>query len=276
MKIPTLNSFIGRILNLIQKPFLSPHLTRRVRGFPADSKFVLSPAWRGDLYFLLCGCPNSYKEDFSLIQSEGPYNGDIFDVGANIGSYSMYFYSALRKGASVVYSFEPIQELAKKLQRTALANSCGKFLRVESVAVSDRDGMADIFVDVDIRKDPGQSSLVERGGGELALTIPTVTIDNFYKGEGVAFIKIDVEGNEPNVLMGARGVLEKFHPKIFFEVNKKTFGDYLKAYEVFSKMLFPLGYKLFSVEKGKLVNLKEELVKAEVLARPSHNWFAKV
>ncbi|MEK7089422.1 MAG: hypothetical protein AAB920_01235 [Patescibacteria group bacterium] len=69
MKIPTLNSFTGRILNGIQKFFLSPEWTKRVRGFPANAKFVLNPAWRGDLYFLVVGCPVSYKEDFSLIEA---------------------------------------------------------------------------------------------------------------------------------------------------------------------------------------------------------------
>ncbi len=79
----------------------------------------------------------------------------------------MYFYYALRKKNNIVYAFEPIQELAKKLQCTALANACGMFLRVHSVAVSDREGMDIIFVDKDIRKDPGQSSLVERDGASL-------------------------------------------------------------------------------------------------------------
>ncbi len=101
-------------------------------------------------------------------------------------------------------------------------------------------------------------------------------LDTFYKGNGVAFMKIDVEGNEEKVLRGAKEILEKYHPKIFFEVNKKTFGDYSRAYEVYNDLLSPFGYKLFFAKNGTLPPIKDELARDDVRAMSSQNWFAKV
>ena len=56
------------------------------------------------------------------------------------------------------------------------------------------------------------------------LDVPSTTLDQMVYGEkypAPAFIKIDVEGGELDVLMGARAILLMQHPFVYCEVYEK-------------------------------------------------------
>lgn len=69
--------------------------------------------------------------------------GDIiFDVGANVGIFSIY---AAALGANV-YSFEPNPEIFELLQRNIRANGFQDRIQAFNMALSSENGMADLFV----------------------------------------------------------------------------------------------------------------------------------
>lgn len=267
MTIPTLNSLMGRFLEIAKFFYFPRKRVCKVRNFPVPAKFVLNPMWKGDLFFMIYGCPRTYREEFALLKSEGPYDGDIFDVGANMGSYSMYFYHLL-KGSSIVRAFEPVPVMASKMKETAEANGYER-LRIETVAVSDYNGTGRIYMDKNLQDDCGQSSLTARED-YCSMPVPVVTLDK-YKDRKVALIKIDAEGEEEKVLRGAMEILKRDHPKIFFEISEKTYGTFSKGFDVFKKLLSPLGYKLYFVTKGRLID-GEEAIQGEI---DDENWLAK-
>ena len=68
----------------------------------------------------------------------------------------------------------------------------------------------------------GRSHIARRGD----FRVTTRTLDTFHLDD-VSLIKIDVEGYEGKVLMGARLTVERSHPAIVVEDEYDAFGDHL-------------------------------------------------
>jgi FkbM family methyltransferase len=140
----------------------------------------------------------------------------VFDVGANEGEYTRSF---LALGARVV-AVEP-QPQCLRLLRTIR----NRRLSIEPVAVGDHFGTATLRV----CSDDGMSSLseewVERLGKRYShrewntrVDVQVVTLDSLIAKHGEPdFIKIDVEGYEPQVLAG----LNVMPRGLTFEVNQE-------------------------------------------------------
>jgi FkbM family methyltransferase len=135
--------------------------------------------------------------------------GDVvWDVGANIGWFSLLAARAVGK-AGAVTAFEPSFANASWLERNALRN--GLQVMVVCAAVSDAPGWA---------RFDGSTSL----GGHLTSSgsaiVRTVTLDEWAADRGSpAFVKIDVEGAEVAVLNGAKRLLASDRPVILCEAH---------------------------------------------------------
>jgi len=130
----------------------------------------------------------------------------IFDIGANIGYYTILFSKLAPEG--VVYSFEPtdtIKMLEENIKYHKLKN-----VRVYSFAFSNRTGR---FQDK-IYKIWGKTSETKYYN--------FITIDDFvsiFNIERIDCIKIDVDSYDFEVLQGAENTLEKFNPYVLVELN---------------------------------------------------------
>jgi len=132
--------------------------------------------------------------------------GDIiFDVGANVGLYSVLL--ARRTGPTGrVVAFEPEPATFARLQANVRLNSLDNVVCV-SKALGDHSGEARLFASPVI----GSFSLVEAGrDGEEASTVEIDQGDRLI-GAGQLppprLVKIDVEGYEYHVALGLRGTL---------------------------------------------------------------------
>jgi hypothetical protein len=70
------------------------------------------------------------------------------------------------------------------------------------------------------------------------IKIPVKTLDSFVKENNIKkidILRMDVEGFEYNIILGANRVLEKFKPKIFVEIHKMYLGKE-KTYKIFSDL----------------------------------------
>jgi FkbM family methyltransferase len=133
----------------------------------------------------------------------------LFDVGANIGLYSLY---AAARGASV-YAFEPDSQNFSLLYKNIWSNSSGNRIKAYNIAISDSELFGDLHVAV---CDEG-SSLSNFGSStqyieqheNLSQGVYATTIDDFSRKTGIVpnHIKIDVDGLEPLVLKGAHKTL---------------------------------------------------------------------
>ena len=133
----------------------------------------------------------------------------IYDVGGNIGEWSICAQSKFSN--SDVVSFEPSKFAFAKLKQATESN---KRISVHQIALSNFSGTSNLFTD-----NPGSAlaSLSKRDLGYLGLPFETSEEVSVMRLEDFCFefsqipdiLKIDVEGHELNVLLGATRVLPK-------------------------------------------------------------------
>lgn len=136
------------------------------------------------------------------------------DVGANEGRVLEDLVRAAPAGRHIAY--EPIPDLADELTRRFPA------VDVRRAALSDEAGEAEF---THVKSRPGYSGLRERtypGKEDLErITVRIERLDDVLpEGFAPAFVKIDVEGAEGNVLRGAIETLERHKPVVQFEHGK--------------------------------------------------------
>jgi FkbM family methyltransferase len=126
--------------------------------------------------------------------------------------------------AATVHAFEPTPELAAGLRETAALNGLDR-LHVHEMAVSEGNGQAVL------RRFRGELGTNEgmnfttTASGALpdAELVPAVCLDSFcvaHAIERIDLLKIDIQGNEPEALAGARHLLDSGRVEtIFIELN---------------------------------------------------------
>lgn len=148
----------------------------------------------GEYYFL--------KQALSL--RPGPKN--IFDVGANVGDWSLAAERFLGDN-SYVYAFEPV-----KLTFAALLSKSMKKIKPFNLALGKSDGESVIYTSTDYA---GTNSLVlneyvgHSGKSEKVQVISGTTFCKKNQIEHVDILKIDTEGYELSVLAGFDEMLEE-------------------------------------------------------------------
>jgi FkbM family methyltransferase len=191
----------------------------------------------------------------NLISSPEP---TCFDVGANVGEYSM----ELRRefpGASI-YAFEP----NSNAYDIAFKNLAPLNINCKNLGLAARKTMARIYSYANNRSS-GHASIHKEAFVELyktddliELEFETTTVDEFCAANEISvidFIKIDTEGQEMEVLKGASKMIsEKRISIIQFEFN--TLHVYSR---VFLRDFYELlhGYEIYRLDTDKLIPLFE-------------------
>jgi FkbM family methyltransferase len=153
-----------------------------------------------------------------------PRGGVMYDVGANLGFFSMVA-ARLVGPEGRVYAFEPAPENAEAIGRNAELNLLENIVVIPR-AVSSRAGAARLQI-VD---DQSWSRLEEYGehpDTERVLEVETVAIDDLV-GAGElpppTLVKIDTEGAELDVLEGMRSTFDRHRPVIVCELHDTNAG----------------------------------------------------
>jgi FkbM family methyltransferase len=144
----------------------------------------------------------------------------FYDVGANIGVFSMLAASIVGPGGQVV-AFEADPEIADRLREHARRNSFG-WVNVEQKAAWRESGTV-MFerVDAKVSPDRGVGHVVE-SENERVVTLSAIALDDCSpKYRPPDFIKCDVEGAEGEVFQGARRLLEKQRPRVLCEIHSE-------------------------------------------------------
>jgi FkbM family methyltransferase len=116
-----------------------------------------------------------------------------------------------------VFAFEPLPDNPFYLNRHMELNHLSN-VSIFEAAVSDHDG----FTNFDAGRTRSEGYISPKG----TLLVRTVCLDELYlRGEILIpdFMKIDVEGAEMLVLLGAKSILQNYHPVIFLS----THGEYM-------------------------------------------------
>ncbi len=158
-------------------------------------------------------------EELEPIFNEGPYEIDsnvciregdvVVDCGANLGMFSAV---AIAKGASLVYAFEPLKEIAESRLAETTAKNPG--ISVCNYAVSDSVGTAEFIVNTSNIGGSGlRNNSVAAHAKNHIEEVNVTTLDDFVKRNHIKridFIKCDIEGAERNMLRGAKLVMQNW------------------------------------------------------------------
>lgn len=198
----------------------------------------------------------SGEDNFVKKYLKSLHNPIIFDVGANIGNYSLLI--KLVNPNSTIYAFEPSPTTFSKLEKNlaehrvicinmGLGSSVTQMELFDYKEV-DSSSHASLYSGVfdDLRKTEKNSTLVD-----------ITTLNQFCKDnhlEKIDFLKIDTEGNELEVLKGASELLQAGKIAIIqFEFNEMN---------IYSRVLFKdfidllTDYKLYRLLPNGLIPLQ--------------------
>lgn len=143
-----------------------------------------------------------------------------FDVGANVGLFSLDLSRAVGPGGRVI-AIEPLPSTVEVLRSNLHGSGC---LNVEVVQAA--AGAAAGKVQLLLASDSALHSVSpELPLGQIArgsVEVPCVTLDDVWQDAGrptVSFVKIDVEGGEEAVLRGALAMITACRPSMIVEVH---------------------------------------------------------
>ena len=196
---------------------------------------ILQGPGRGIRWVVGSGMPNFWlgtyeREKYELFHRAISRENVVYDIGANVGIYSVLACRSVGTNGRV-FAFEPSTANLSYLNSNIRAN---RFSNCEVVpqAVSDADGI--------VQFEFGNGSCLGKISSDGPIRVPSISLDSFVaNGKPLPNVmKIDVEGAEYEVLIGARKVISKAGPIIFLA----THGA--KTHAKCCDFLLDLGYQL--------------------------------
>lgn len=202
---------------------------------------------------------NNYKnrkmsgEEFFIDKVLSRLNpGVCIDVGANVGHYSRIL---LEKTSAKVFAFEPLAKPFLDLRK--LGEVFGdRFLAVNK-GVGSKNEVLSIHYSDDASEHASFSEEIKNVPyirNELAQEIEVVTLDSFFLNcsdiRAIDFLKIDTEGFEFDVLLGATALIEKFKPRMIqMEYN---WHQLFKSQSLYSISMLLSDYQTFQLLPDRL------------------------
>jgi FkbM family methyltransferase len=230
---------------------------RRLPGTPFRVQF---PAWQHMGLVLPGGMEPEPATAAQLRRWVRPAQ-TVLDVGANIGLHSLLA-AHLVGPAGAVHCFEPDPQSARWLLENLRLNGLQQ-VTPWVLALGDADGHSELHLDLKSTRTTsfltGWQQPYERHERQR-LRVATARLDGLGIGH-VDFVKIDVEGFEPNVLAGARETIASSRPVLLIE----AFGPGRLA-EVIS-FLTGLDYAIADAQTGSPPN-REGRYNGDLLAVP--------
>jgi FkbM family methyltransferase len=175
----------------------------------------------------------------------------FFDIGANIGQYSLLG-SGLVGPNGVVHAFEPDPLVCDVLQRNLRLNGCDNVVP-NRAAVARQDGTQALCLSISdgLGTTSLSPSLYDSG---LREQVKTVCLDSYARSRSlprVDLMKLDIEGAELQALQGAEMVLREYPDVVlileFCELNARRFGHSVPELAAY---LRDRGFQLFKIMPG--------------------------
>ncbi len=169
----------------------------------------------------------------------------VADVGAHIGLYTLQAARAAGPAGHVV-AFEPAPANRRVLERNIAANGYANVTVVDA-AVSDSAGFDSLSLSTD---NSGDHSIARsHPGAEQSVTVPTVTLDDYFAERAPEVIKMDIQGAEPAALAGARRTIARAARLVLFtELSPSHLGSPASVAS-FLDELTGLGFDLFEIDE---------------------------
>lgn len=180
--------------------------------------------------------------------------GDIaIDVGAHAGAYSFRLIKLVGSQGRVI-AFEPQKSMADYLIKGLSHHSYFEF---HNMGLGEANEFRSLAIEI-------KDSVPQTGGASMTLSLTPEqslhehvvikSLDSFEISK-VKFMKIDTEGFEIPVLLGARKTITQSKPIIFLEVLNSQNSEHRKK---ILNLFEPYGYRFYFVLNGQLTELTSQ------------------
>lgn len=203
-----------------------------------------------------------YEEfETELIKREIKKGDVVFDIGANIGYYTLIFAKLVGENGKV-FAFEPDPTNFSLLKKNVEINGYKNIILIQK-AVSDKSRKLRLYLCEDNK---GDHRIYDSGDGRKSVEIESIKLDEYFKDskQKINFIKMDIQGAEWRAVSGMTNLLQQNKSlKIISEFwpggLKRSGVAPIKYLELLNKH----GFKLYEIneQNKKLdpVNIKELL-----------------
>jgi FkbM family methyltransferase len=176
--------------------------------------------------------------------------GIVLDIGANIGAFSLRLASHIFQQSITsvqIHAFEPNPVVAKHyVDNLSLNPAIQNIVRLHPIGLGNKKGERSIAYE---NSNTGAGRITEQQASHRA-NIQIERLDDWVevlKPAKIAFIKLIVEGFEPEVFNGGWKTISKYKPPIFFEVTECWWEENNSTIEEVLVKLRALGYR-FMIE----------------------------
>ena len=245
-----LRFFVNRSFLIYFKDFIEDNAYKKINILNTKTSFFIPNRlveWRVDTFFT--------KEPETLEWIDGFEKKDnliFWDIGANIGLYSIY--NVIKNKNSVSISFEPSSSNLRVLTRNVSINKLENNIKVFPLPLTNKDNQFQIMNESDFIEGGSLNSFGEKFNFEgkifenkmnyqiLGTSINYLIENNIL--EIPDYIKIDVDGIEHFILEGASKYLENKKIKsLSIEINENFKEQYIKVMEIMKKSNFKVLHK---------------------------------
>lgn len=172
-----------------------------------------------------------------------PRRGLILDVGANVGTHSLWFARSFGK----VHAFEPNRLLWDQFSRNVELN-CAANITLHKTGLSDAAGEFQMY---DVANDNwGLGTFATHEQYDLPLAplhkARVEVFDDYLPALRIDAVKIDVQGLEPNVLRGMRRALERDQPVVWVEFGAGTLSELATRSRLEALFPYPIDIRKFT------------------------------
>ena len=226
-----------------------------IKNFFVSEKFLLKKRLKRAIN-------NDYDQEIGLLGEVVNKKLESIDVGVYRGVYSYQ----MSKLSSHVHSFEPNPLIYPYLEKNL--TSIISNMTLYDMALSDKSEVVDLKIPkrfkVLIKKNYEEAYKLglatihkENSLGKNNFSIFKVKaekLDNIIQNRKIGFIKIDVEGHEKNVLIGAEQIIKKCKPNLLIEIEERHTNDKVQNTINF---INDFGYNSFFSDGKNLIETKK-------------------
>jgi FkbM family methyltransferase len=161
------------------------------------------------------------EEELIDISTVIPTRALIIDVGANVGNHLVYFAKFCRDVK--IIPFEANNEAILILKQNVELNGISNKIDTSyiGIAVGDKEGFVKLNKKYNIENNLGAASYIP-ASKEESDSLSVSPLDHLLADKTPDFIKIDVEGMEIDVLLGAKNLIKRTRPVIYVEVSQRN------------------------------------------------------
>jgi len=181
-----------------------------VRIVVPDSLSLITP-------YVLLEQEDWFEDEIKFVRRLLKPGQKVIDIGANYGVYTLSMARAVGPSGRV-WTFEPASDTARLLADGIAVNRFAQVV-LERSALSSTCGTARLSVNENSELNaliPGHSP------STASETVPVLTLDECMERHGwrdIAFMKIDAEGEEANILRGGKRFFAELSPLVQYEVK---------------------------------------------------------